>query len=70
MIVSGGAGSFAQGPISDEKNREKSRGGSLRKCTSTQVVYLSALAMLASITGFILRCFQLGESNGAVATGR
>ena len=30
---------------------------------------LSALAMFASITGFILRRFQLGESNGAVATG-
>ena len=28
-----------------------------------------ALAMLASITGFILRCFQLGETNGAVANG-
>ena len=47
----------------------KSHGGSLCKCMSMQVVDLSALAMLASITGFILRCFQLKESNSAVATG-
>ena len=60
MTVSDGTGSnFWQ---------EKSCGGSLRKYTSTQVVNLSALAMLASITSFILRCFQLGETNGAGAT--
>ena len=33
-----------------------------------QVVDLSALAMLASITSFILHCFQLGETNGAGGT--
>ena len=42
------------------------RGGSLRRYTSTQVVDLFTLAMHASITGFILRCFQLRESSSAV----
>ena len=38
--------------------REKLRGGSLRKYASTQVVDLFALAILASITSFILCCFS------------
>ena len=37
---------------------EKFCGGSLHKFTPMWVVDLSALAMLASITGFILRCFN------------
>ena len=41
----------------------------LHKFTSTWVVDHSALAMFASITGFIiLHCFQCGEYNSAVAT--
>ena len=47
---------------------EKLRGGGLCKFTSMWVVDLSALAMLASIIGFILRCFQRGECSGAVTT--
>ena len=47
--------------------QEKSRGGSPLKEGSMQVVDLSALAMLASITNFILRCFQFEKTNGAGA---
>ena len=64
VTVSDSAGSLVQGQISDEKIG----GGNLRKYASTQVVDLSALSMLASINGFILRCFQLGGTNGAEAT--
>ena len=64
MTVSDGAGCLMLGQISDEKLH----GGSLRKYASTQVLDLFALAMLASITSFLLRCFQLGETNGAGTT--
>ena len=47
---------------------EKLHGGSLRRFTSTWVVDLCALAMLASMTGFILHCFQHRECSGAVTT--
>ena len=67
MTVSDSAGSFTQVQVSNEKNYVVACG--LRKCMSTQVVDLSTLAMLASVTGFIPHCFQLRESNGAVATG-
>ena len=48
--------------------QEKSCCGSPCKFTSTWVVDLSALALFASITCFILCCFQRGECKGAVAT--
>ena len=48
---------------------EKSCGGRLHKFTSVWVGNLSALAILASITGTTLFCVQRGECNGAVATG-
>ena len=44
-------------------------GGSLRKFTSVWVMDLSALEMLASITGFTLFCFQYEECNDAETIG-
>ena len=44
----------------------KVRGGSLCKFTSVWIVDLSAPAMLASVTGFILFCFQRRECSSAV----
>ena len=65
-IESGVAGSLAQ--ARSDFWREESHSGNLRKFKSTWVVDLSALAMFASITGFILRSFQCRERNVALAT--
>ena len=48
--------------------QEELHASSFHNFTSTWDVNLSALAVLASITGFIVRCFHHGECNGAVAT--
>ena len=60
MTVSNGAGSFVHGQISHEKKLRG--GGSLRKFTSARVVDLSALAMLASITGSHCVAFSAGSA--------
>ena len=49
--------------------REKLCGGSLRKFTSTRVVDLSALALFASTTDFILRCFSTGSATAVEVEG-